>query len=169
MRYQVASTRCEPKEARARRGRTAAIAFATLVAIILACVTGTFPSRRDGDDPEGRPVASSPPSAGEATTGGSETSPDDDAASLPQGRYECAQDIEQTASELLVRYRDAGGFALAQAGYLDLLGNVWSCTVQGRDWVDVCFVRQLDAGRSEVEVVRMRADEWGDSYGEEFG
>jgi hypothetical protein len=90
-------------------------------------------------------------------------------AAPPIARYESAGPIQQAASALLEGYRDSGDAALAHAGYVDLLGRVWSCTVRGRSWVDVCFVRQLDDERSEVEVIRMDVDDWKDAYEGEFG
>lgn len=68
--------------------------------------------------------------------------------------------VDQAATALLASYRDAGSCALAQAGYLDLLGQVWGCVVRGDGWVDVCVVSQTgDAGRSEVHVTRLDVHE----------
>ena len=68
--------------------------------------------------------------------------------------------VEESAAQLLEDYRDQGGCALVQAGWLDLLGNVWSCTVQGSTWTDLCVVRGVDDGTSEVRVVRMEGEAW---------
>ena len=69
-------------------------------------------------------------------------------------------DVPDAAEELLRAYQSGGRCTLAQAGYLDLVGNVWSCTVQGEGWVEVAVVRALIEGGSEVTTIRMDADTW---------
>lgn len=79
--------------------------------------------------------------------------------------YTSELDLVGEATRLLQGYREEGSCLLREAGYLDLFGNVWSCTVQGPGWVDVCVVSEGADGGSEVRVVRMDVDEWGRSYG----
>ena len=70
-------------------------------------------------------------------------------------------DMREEALSLLSSSRSAGDCVLVRAGYVDLMGRVWSCTVQGDGWVDVCVVRPDGAGDgSAVTTVRMRGDEW---------
>ena len=62
-------------------------------------------------------------------------------------------------------YRDQGDCLLRRAGYLDLLGDVWSCTVEGPGWVDVVLVRRAEGDRgSRVRVVRLALEEWEGAY-----
>lgn len=68
--------------------------------------------------------------------------------------------VEQSASELLSEYEGLGTCALVRAGYLDLLGEVWCCVVQGDGWVDVCEVRPADGGGSLVTRRRLDSREW---------
>lgn len=66
--------------------------------------------------------------------------------------------VEQVATRLLATYRDGEPCVLCQAGYIDLVGDAWSCVVQGAGWVDICVVRQGD-GASTVSVMRLEADQ----------
>ena len=88
-------------------------------------------------------------------------------APLPRGEvttYETQLELPDASQELVERYRDRGDCLMRQSGYLDLLGDTWSCVVQGPDWVDVCVVSAAaeDAG-SVVRVQRLErpdADGW---------
>ncbi|MCH4180166.1 MAG: hypothetical protein PHR15_03855 [Atopobiaceae bacterium] len=81
-------------------------------------------------------------------------------------RWESADDVGAAASALLEGYRDGSVPAvLVQAGYLDLLGDVWGCTVRGPAWVDVCLVAEAGGG-SSVRVLRMEVDRWEELYGD---
>lgn len=152
---------------RHRGGRTpllVALAMALALMLLLSAAPPGAGGGGGGDAPGAGVATQSEGSAGtpaevEAGAGGTP----------PIARYESAEPIQQAASALLEGYRDSGDAALAHAGYVDLLGRVWSCTVRGRSWVDVCFVRQLDDERSEVEVIRMDVDDWKDAYEGEFG
>ena len=73
--------------------------------------------------------------------------------------HEETGEVEQVATRLLVSYRDARNCALAEAGYLDLLGSVWGCVVQGDGWVDVCIVEQTTESSCRVHVMRLDARE----------
>ena len=74
---------------------------------------------------------------------------------------------EQVAGELvdvataeIEVYEEQVGVVLARAGYLDLTGDVWSCTVLGPGWVDTCVVSEdEDSGGCTVVRVRMAPDE----------
>lgn len=75
--------------------------------------------------------------------------------------YEVAEDLPAASTQVLRDYQARGSCVLAQAGYLDLLGDVWSCTVVGGGWVEVVVVRSLEDGAgSEVKTIRMDASEW---------
>lgn len=74
--------------------------------------------------------------------------------------------LEEESSGIVRAYRDQGDCLLRQAGYLDLLGDVWSCTVEGPGWVDVVLVRRAEGDRgSRVRVVRLALEEWEGAYG----
>ena len=86
---------------------------------------------------------------------------------LPAGEvttYETQLDLPDASQELVERYRDRGDCLMRQAGYLDLLGDAWSCVVQGPNWVDVCVVSAAsDNAGSIVRVQRLErpdADGW---------
>lgn len=66
-------------------------------------------------------------------------------------------EVEQVATRLLTSYRDERNCALAEAGYLDLLGSVWGCVVQGDQWVDICVIEQVDEASCRVHVMRLDA------------
>lgn len=68
------------------------------------------------------------------------------------------------AGETLRGYRDSRDCLLRQAGYLDLLGNVWGCVVQGGGWVDIVIVRADSEGGSTRSVVRLSEDEFAKGY-----
>lgn len=75
--------------------------------------------------------------------------------------YTSKASLQDTAAQLLEEYARAGKCVLVRAGYLDLLGNNWSCTVVGDGWVDTVVVRGAeDSRKSEVKVVRMDVKEW---------
>lgn len=73
-----------------------------------------------------------------------------------------AGEVEQVATRLLASYRDEGNCVLVEASYLDLLGSVWGCVVQGDQWVDICVVEQTDESSSRVHVMRLDASEVAD-------
>lgn len=81
------------------------------------------------------------------------------------GAYETDQPLQESASELLVRYRDRGDCVLCRAGYADLAGNVWSCVIQGLGWVDLCVVVQEDGDAgSSVSTLRLKVSEWEEEF-----
>lgn len=63
------------------------------------------------------------------------------------------------AAEVLRAYRTQGSCVLAQSGFLDLFGRVWSCTVVGDGWVEVQVLTERGEG-TDVELVRMEAAQW---------
>ena len=100
---------------------------------------------RDGDD---SPSHVSQPSSSPSTEDGVRD-------------YTSKASMQDTAAQLLEEYARAGKCVLVRAGYLDLLGNNWSCTVVGDGWVDTVVVRGAeDPRKSEVKVVRMDVREW---------
>lgn len=78
-------------------------------------------------------------------------------------RYHVGTDLTEAAADLLEGHQEDGPTVLAHAGYLDLLGNVWGCVVQGDGWVEVDVVQQ-DGEESIVSVIRMDEDAWEESY-----
>ena len=81
--------------------------------------------------------------------------------------YESHKGMEATSRELVYRYRDEADCLLRQAGYLDLLGGVWGCVVEGPGWVDVCVVREQEQDeRCMVSVARMEVTAWEERYGQ---
>lgn len=89
--------------------------------------------------------------------------------------YSSDRPLADEASRLLESYRSQDGCALREAGFLDLFGNTWTCTVQGPGWVDVCLVSggaDSSGGEqrgSDVRVVHMDTKEWEQAYGQESG
>ncbi len=84
-----------------------------------------------------------------------------DADAPPVTRRVSSLGMCEEAQSVLSSYRERGGCVLARAGYVDLMGRVWSCTVQGDGWVDVVVVRSgEEGGGSVVTTARMRRDEW---------
>ena len=76
--------------------------------------------------------------------------------------HDAEGDVAQAASAELERYKRRGDCVLCQAGYLDLLGGVWGCLVQGPGWVEMCVVEEHEGGaHSTVRTVRMEEEEWG--------
>lgn len=78
--------------------------------------------------------------------------------------YQTSEELPETASELVLRYRDQRDCMVRSAGYIDMLGNAWSCLMEGPGWVDLCVVLQGDEGCS-VQVIRMEVKDWEESYG----
>lgn len=70
-------------------------------------------------------------------------------------------ELAEVASRLLEGYRDHESCLLRNAGYLDALGQVWGCVVEGPGWVDIVVVRsQAGSCDCSERIVRMRPDEW---------
>ena len=145
----MASTRCEVRS-------RCIIAVVCAVVLVLVVWLAWWAS---GPHVIGQDGTSAP--ATEADDVGSEEAP------LPRGEvttYETQLELPDASQELVERYRDRGDCLMRQSGYLDLLGDTWSCVVQGPDWVDVCVVSAAaeDAG-SVVRVQRLErpdADGW---------
>ncbi|MGN0075943.1 MAG: hypothetical protein ACI38Z_03100 [Parafannyhessea sp.] len=69
--------------------------------------------------------------------------------------------VGTVAKKVLGDYEESSECVLARAGYVDLLGGVWSCTVVGDDWVDTVVVRAREDKLScEVKTVRMDVSVW---------
>jgi hypothetical protein len=66
---------------------------------------------------------------------------------------------EQAAAELN-RLSAEPMSVLARAGYLDLKGDVWSCTVTGDGWVEVVVLSEGGEGRCKRQSIRMERDRW---------
>lgn len=75
--------------------------------------------------------------------------------------------LEQAAYDALSTYKARRDCVLVRAGFIDLLGNVWSCTVRGGDWVEIQVMTSLgdDVG-TEVLTVRMDARTWQEELAE---
>ena len=82
---------------------------------------------------------------------------------LPGGAREEAKTVEgevaAVASSVLEEYAARGDCALAEAGYLGILGDAWGCVVYGGDWSEICVVRKSTTGESEVLTWRIDAEE----------
>lgn len=68
--------------------------------------------------------------------------------------------LAEEAASVLLGYRDRRDCVLVRAGYLDLMGSVWSCVVEGDRWVEVVVVRERDGQGSSVDIAHMDAREW---------
>lgn len=110
----------------------------------------------------------------DAETGATETAPEVEPRpwEVPEGHspapverleWQVKLDVVGCATQVVEGYRQAGA-VLVHAGWVDLLGRVWGCVASGPGWVDVCLVRETDAGSSEVEVARMEVAEWERAY-----
>lgn len=94
-------------------------------------------------------------------------------ASVPDGTGSAAEvessmterGLSETATELLRGYEQRGGCILARAGYLDLLGRAWGCTVVSGGRVETCLVREDGrTGGCVVSVIEMDEGAWSESY-----
>ncbi|MCI1666378.1 MAG: hypothetical protein LKI25_08495 [Atopobiaceae bacterium] len=131
----------------------------------------------DVDQGDATPDLSAGDSAG-MTRSGAETTFTDLARTT---RWVETGDVEQVAAGLLRGYRDGDEVTtLVRAGYVDLLGRVWSCTVRGDGWVDTCVVQGSPASgagavtvssastegavSSKVSVMRFEEGRWADAW-----
>lgn len=77
-------------------------------------------------------------------------------------------DIEHVARDILTSYRDEGDCVLAQSGYLDLFGTVWSCVVYGGSWADVCVVDEMEDGKHcQLRVLHLSSSELAELWEED--
>lgn len=167
------------------RGRTLALCVAVCLLAALILPRLMAPSRRmdgggeeprgstkpavSGDEVVGGARGSASPAEGESTT----IAPRSDARAFRNYstelgevcEYELDEGLQVSASDLLESYGASGTCSLMRAGYLDLSGKVWSCTVLGEGWVDTCIVRETDAGGCTVYIVRGESDRWEEQDG----
>ena len=120
--------------------------------------------------PDGDEADDDPPDEGKPSENGTESSLSrlvrQVTANAEPLCYEQVGDTAEVARDLLEAYKARGDCLLAQAGYLDLLGRVWGCVVQGGSWVEVCVVGELDEGeRCQVRVLRIDSEEVGEVFG----
>ena len=75
-----------------------------------------------------------------------------------------SEGLEESVREVLGRYQSDGRCLLVSAGYLDLLGSVWGCVLQGPGWVDVCVMSEEADGGCTLRSVRLEEgrEEMGD-------
>lgn len=67
--------------------------------------------------------------------------------------------LEERAQEVLESYKAGDDCVLAFAGYLDLMGAVWSCVVVGDGWSEISLVSEGDEGDApSVHVVRIEGE-----------
>lgn len=67
--------------------------------------------------------------------------------------------VEAVAEGVLEAYQEDGDCALAYAGYLDLMGSVWSCVVVGDGWSEICLVSEGgDGDAPQVRVIRIEGE-----------
>ena len=168
----MASTRC--------RGLLATCVACVLV-VVAACavvsVVGTSP--KVGSEP-----GSNEPVDKQGTADDSERSQNDgdaregaaadavlegklDVLAAPEGtrRFEVPSRIDRVASALVGVYRKTHVCLVREAGYLDLLGDVWGCVMEGPGWVDLCLVSASDDEQgSAVSVERTNVLGEGDAH-----
>ena len=65
----------------------------------------------------------------------------------PQQTWESTKSFQEVGEELLRSYEERGDSIPMFSGYLDVLGNVWSCIFQGSGWVDICLVSDEGSSR----------------------
>ena len=81
-------------------------------------------------------------------------------ASVDPVSEERSGEVASVAAEVVEAYGGRGDCVLAQSGYLDLAGNVWSCLAYGGDWAEVCVVAgERDGEKCEVRTWRMGSEE----------
>ena len=81
--------------------------------------------------------------------------------------WESERPLTEEAQTILVGYRQRNDCVLVRAGYVDLVGQAWSCVIQGDGWVDICVVRETDVGSSKVSVSRIENSMWEESLNAE--
>jgi hypothetical protein len=60
---------------------------------------------------------------------------------------------------VLERYAGRGDCVLTRSGHLGVLGDSWGCVAYGGDWSEVCVVKRVREGESEVLTWRFDADD----------
>lgn len=174
----MASTRC--------RGRLALLAVLALAALaVAACVlgeagagsavpapvsmadsSGEVPAGGDsGGAADGEAGGSGEPDAPGAPGGVDGLVAEAGGSAVPRREWSVDEGVSRAAGDLLENYAARGDTTLAHAGWLDLLGSVWGCTVVGPGWVDLCFVERQGEDASRVSVLRMEVDQWREAYG----
>ncbi len=76
--------------------------------------------------------------------------------------YEVAEPLNEAARQV-VEARQAQGAALMRGGYLDLLGNLWSCITWTADEVTLTFIKDVSVGdevRCRVTHVQFERERW---------
>ncbi len=66
----------------------------------------------------------------------------------------------ERAAEELERLGAEPKCVLARAGYLDIRGNVWSCTATGDGWVEVVVLSEGGERGCKRQSIRMERDQW---------
>ena len=80
------------------------------------------------------------------------------AASGPRESYHSERPLEDEAACVLEESGERGDCIVARSGYLDLLGRVWGCVLQGEGWVEIVLVSEASSGEgSDVAAWRMSA------------
>lgn len=162
-----------PSGARERR-LVAAVLFVAMVLPLVFSGARASNEVREGTTPEGEGRAASADDAwGVDAAGVSDPSavggPSDGSGEEASRTFSVEGGLPSVARSVLEGYRDDEGTALVRAGYVDLLGRVWSCTVRGQGWVDTCIVQESDgSGECRVSVIRLEVDEWEESYDQEM-
>lgn len=75
-----------------------------------------------------------------------------------QETKEAPGDLTQAAARVLKHYQSLNDSILVRYGYLDLQGNVWSCTFQTKEGVSIVFVSRYSKKTSRVSTVRLTKD-----------
>lgn len=138
--------------------------------LVLVCAASVIVGSGGG---LGAGVGGGSPDAGLPGGGGSSGTAGGEGGGEGVTSYSSDRTLADEASSLLSSYEGREGCVLREAGFLDLFGNAWTCTVQGPGWVDVCLVSGTGTGEgrsgSDVRVVHMEADEWERAYGQAVG
>lgn len=75
-----------------------------------------------------------------------------------QETKEVSGDLTQAATQVLKHYQRLNDSIVVRYGYLDLQGNVWSCTFQTKEGVSIVFVSRHSKQTSRISTVRLTKD-----------
>ena len=76
--------------------------------------------------------------------------------------YEVADPLDEAARQVVEEQR-AQGASLMHGGYLDLLGDLWSCITWTADEVTLTFIKDVSVGdevKCQVTQVQLLREEW---------
>ena len=144
-----------------RRRRTRKVVAAFVVALVSFAITvaacDTGPSPGVVDDSSVERVIQSVASDGDGQVDPATAQVLQEASIQTTHQPVCVSD--QATSEL-ERLRVEPKSVLARAGYLDMFGSVWSCTVAGDGWVEIVVLSDGGEGGCKRQCVRMEREQW---------